>query len=175
MRWSWRAGCPVPLSNLRYLTLAYVGFDGRTHSGELVVHRDAVADVTAALRALYEADFPIRQMRLVDDYRGNDRVSMAADNSSAFNCRPSTGSPNTWSQHSYGRAIDLNPVENPYLSGRGGVQPAAGAPFVDRRRARPGMILPGGRIIRSFAAVGWSWGGGWRGTKDLQHFSANGK
>jgi hypothetical protein len=171
---SWRPGCPVPPSDLRRLRLAHWGFDGERHVGTLVVHRDAVAPVTAAFRRLYRARFPVRRMRSVDAYRGSDDASMAADNTSAFNCRPAvTTGPRRWSQHSYGLAIDVNPVENPYLLG-GRVLPPAGERYLERRRVRPGMAVAGGVLVRAFASVGWSWGGDW-GTPDYQHFSSNGR
>ncbi len=174
MRWSWRPGCPVPLEALRHVTASYVGFDGKTHRGHLVVHRAVASDVVAVLRRLYVARFPIHRMESVDEYRGDDGRSMAADNSSGFNCREVTGSPGVWSQHSYGRALDINPVENPYLSGES-VQPAAGAHYVDRAAAKRGMIRHGGVVVRAFASVGWEWGGAWAESKDYQHFSENGR
>lgn len=173
MATSWRPGCPVPLSDLRYLRLDHWGFDGREHQGELVVHADHANDVVAVFEELFRARFPIRRMRLVDDYGGDDDASMAANNSSAFNCRRAQGS-SSWSEHAFGRAIDLNPVENPYVRGTT-VLPPAGEPFVDRTRDEPGMVHPGGPVTRAFAAVGWEWGGDWRTLKDWQHFSATGR
>ena len=110
MRYSWRAGCPVPRSDLRYLRMTYFGFDGLAHRGELVVHRTAAPKIISVFRRAYNARFPIYRMRLVDDYRGSDDASMAANNTSAFNCRRVTGG-SSLSQHSYGTAIDLNPVQ----------------------------------------------------------------
>ena len=170
---SWHAGCPVPISDLRLVRLTYWGFDDRSHAGSLVVHRDAVRPVVRALRALYEARFPIRRMVLVDRYGASDDRSMAADNTSAFNCRRVEGS-SSWSEHAYGRAIDVNPLENPYISRRG-VLPPAGRAFLDRSSRRRGMIHPGGAVVRAFARVGWSWGGAWTSPRDYQHFSAKGR
>ncbi len=115
MAWSWREGCPVPLADLRLLTVDHWGFDGREHTGELVIHEWEAGDVIVAMRRLYDARFPIRRMLLVDAYGGDDDRSMAANNTSAFNCREVTGQPGAWSEHSYGRAIDINPVQNPYV------------------------------------------------------------
>ena len=109
----------------------------------------------------------------VERYGGDDHRSMAADNTSAFNCRFVAGT-SRWSQHAYGRAIDLNPLENPYVDGSH-VSPAAGMPFADRTRPRPGMVLAGGAVVRLFAAHGWGWGGSWSGARDYQHFSATGE
>jgi hypothetical protein len=113
-------------------------------------------------------------MRLVDAYGAEDHRSMAADNTSAFNCRFVAGSDGVWSEHAYGRALDLNPLENPYVTESGYVSPPAGAPFADRSRHRRGMVHHGGPVVASFARVGWEWGGNWPWPKDYQHFSASG-
>lgn len=169
MRSSWRPGCPVPLAGLRYVTLTYQGFDGRAHTGELVVRRDLARAVVSAFRRLYAQRFPIRRMRLVDDYRGNDNASMNANNTSAFNCRAVTGG-SAWSQHSYGGAIDINPVQNPYVTGSN-VAPTQGASYVDRTPLRRGMFTPAARS--AFTDLGWGWGGRWRSLKDYMHVSWN--
>lgn len=168
---SWRPGCPVPRRDLRYVTVTHVRFDGSARQGELVVHKAVAEDVTGVFARLYAAKFPIRKMRLVDDYGGSDAASMAADNTSGFNCRRVTGS-TRWSEHSYGRAIDINPVRNPYVY-RGTVEPPAGERFVDRSPLRKGMVTAG--VRKAFAAIGWSWGGAWTTRKDYQHFSATGR
>ena len=170
---SWRPGCPVGPAELRLVRLAYWDFSGRRRIGELIVHRDAAADVVAVFRRLYRARFPIRRMVRVDAYRGSDPASMAADNTSAFNCRfAQAAGPKRWSEHAYGRAIDVNPVENPYVEGAR-VSPPSGRAFANRSRSRPGMAVAGGVLVRAFAARGWSWGGRWSGVKDYQHFSAS--
>jgi hypothetical protein len=171
---SWRPGCPVGPAELRRLRLSYWAFDRRAHIGTLVVHADVAGDVRRVFAHLYSARFPIRRMRVVDMYRGSDRRSMAADNTSAFNCRyASAPGSRRWSAHAYGKAIDVNPVENPYISG-GRVSPPAGAAFRHRSRVRPGMAVPSGVLVRAFDSVGWSWGGRWSGTPDYQHFSVTG-
>jgi D-alanyl-D-alanine carboxypeptidase len=170
---SWRPGCPVPLSDLRLLTLTYRGFDGRAHTGKLVANRDAATTFVTVFRRLYAAGFPIRRMRPVDAYGGDDYRSIEADNTSAFNCRAATGSSH-WSQHAYGRAIDVNPIENPYVSGGTTSHPASRL-YLDRSRHRPGMAYEGGVLVDSFRAAGWGWGGSWTGIKDYQHFSSNGR
>jgi hypothetical protein len=174
MRWSWRPGCPVPLEDLRLLSVTYWGFDRAVHEGELVVNEDAVAAVLRVMRALFEARFPIARMRLVDAYHGVDDRSTASDNTSAFNCRIVAGHPGVWSQHAYGRAIDINPLENPEVLSDGTVVPPAGVAYVDRSKRAKGMILPGGVVVRAFADVGWGWGANWASFKDYQHFSATG-
>lgn len=169
---AWSPRCPVSLDDLRLLTLSYWGFDGRDHVGRLVVNRDAVAAVASAMGHLYRARFPIRRMVTVEAYGANDERSMRADNTSAFNGRFVMGS-TVWSQHAYGRAIDVDPLENPEID-RGLVYPSNAARYVDRTLGLPGMIAPGGLVVRAFAAVGWGWGGAWRSPKDYQHFSATG-
>src|ERR671915_525343 len=173
LRHSYRGGCPVGPAELRTVRLTYWGFDGRTHTGKLVVHRRVTADVVAVFRKLYAARFPIRRMVPVSAYRGSDDASMAADNTSAFNCR-FVGGTTRWSMHAYGEAIDINPVENPYVQGAR-VSPPAGRRYLDRSRRRPGMVVEGDAVVRAFAAVGWRWGGRWTGSKDYQHFSTTGR
>jgi len=171
---SWHRGCPVGFSGLRLLRVSHWGFDGEARRGRLVVHRDHAAAMLTVLRKLYELRYPIRQMRLVDAYGGDDRRSMAADNTSAFNCRTVAGSPGVWSEHAYGRAIDVNPIENPYVTDSGYVSPPQGASYTDRSRRAEGLIHDGGAVVRAFAAAGWEWGGDWAWPKDYQHFSATG-
>lgn len=174
MKYSWRRGCPVPLKNLRLITMSYVGFDREAHLGEMVVHKSVAGDVVKVFRRLYRAKYPIRRMRLVDAYKGSDDKSMAADNTSAFNCRKVTGG-SEWSQHSYGWAIDINPVENPYVSRSGKVLPPAGRKYADRRSRARGVIHRGDVVWRAFRSIGWGWGGSWRSIKDYQHFSLTGR
>jgi hypothetical protein len=170
---SWREGCPVPLGALRLVRVTYLGFDGEAHRGRLVVHRRWAGDVLWVFERLYDRAFPIRRIRLVDRYGADDRESMRHDNTSAFNCRYVAGT-TTWSQHAYGRAIDVNPVENPYVVGSR-VSPLRGRRFLDRTDVRPGMIVERGVAWRAFRKIGWEWGGSWSSAKDYQHFSANGR
>lgn len=169
---SWHEGCPVPLDNLRMVQVTYWGFDEGAHRGRLVVHRGWADEILEVFRRLYERRFPIRRIRLVDRYDADDRASMGHDNTSAFNCRYISGT-TTWSQHAYGRAIDINPVENPYVVGSS-VSPHKGRRFVDRDPVRPGMIEKHDVVWRAFHRIGWEWGGTWASSKDYQHFSANG-
>ena len=175
LRYSWHRGCPVGPSQLRRVRLRYVGFDGRTHFGQLVVNARVTSEAITVFGALYRARFPIRRMRPIDAYHGSDVRSMAADNTSAFNCRYAvTSGAKQWSMHAYGEAIDVNTVENPYiLDGR--VRPAKAKAYADRSKVRPGMAVEGGVLVRAFTRVGWGWGGRWTGSPDYQHFSANGR
>ena len=171
---SWRPGCPVAPADLRKLELSYWGFDGQPHTGALVVAATEADAVINVFRRLYERQFPIRRMEPIDVYGGSDEAAIAADNTSGFNCRRAVASgPPQWSAHAFGKAIDVNPIENPYIL-EGTVLPPAGAPFVDRSNVRPGMAVRGGELVADFAAAGWSWGGGWA-NPDYQHFSATGR
>jgi D-alanyl-D-alanine carboxypeptidase-like protein len=173
LRHSYRAGCPVGPAELRTVRLTYWGFDGRRHAGRLVVHRRVTSDVVRVFRRLYETRFPIRRVVPVSRYRGSDDASMAADNTSAFNCRFVSGT-SRWSTHAYGLAIDVNPVENPYVFS-GTARPPAGRRYLARAPYRPGMAVEGGVLVRAFESVGWKWGGRWRGSPDYQHFSTTGR
>jgi hypothetical protein len=158
---------------LRGLRLSHWGYDGRAHIGTIIVHRAVAAEVIGIFERLYRARFPIARMEPVDRYRGRDDDSMAADNTSGFNCRRAVSNgPSGWSAHAYGRAIDVNPVENPYLL-NGRVLPPAGRAYLDRSRYRAGMAVPGGPLVSAFAAAGWTWGGRWS-SPDYQHFSQTG-
>jgi D-alanyl-D-alanine carboxypeptidase len=171
LRYSYRPGCPVAPSELRRLDVAYWSFDGKRRIGSIVVRGTAARGVLSVFRRLYVARFPIRRLRTVEAYKGSDDASMAADNTSGFNCRFVDGT-RRWSQHAYGLAIDLNPVENPFVRGRH-VSPPAGRRFLDRSRRQRGMVVEGDVVVRAFAAIGWRWGGRWS-TPDYQHFSATG-
>jgi hypothetical protein len=171
---SYRPGCPVEPVDLRMLYITYWGFDAAPHLGAIVVHASVADDVITVFSKLYDARFPIRRMLPVDEYEGSDPASMDADNTSGFNCRAAVapGAPH-WSAHAYGTAIDVNPVENPYVFG-GDPQPDAGAAFLDRADVRPGMAVAGGDLVDAFESVGWEWGGRWADSPDYQHFSKTG-
>jgi hypothetical protein len=169
---SWHPGCPVALSSLRVLRLSYWGLDRAARQGELIANASAAATVTQAFRLLFAARFPIRQMRVVDDFGGDDERSMLADNTSAFNCRLVPGT-SVWAQHAYGLAVDINPFENPEIED-GKADPQAAAAWADRSRSSPAMIREGDAAWDAFRAIGWTWGGDWRSPKDYMHFSANG-
>ena len=171
---SWHRGCPVAPAQLRRLRVAYWGFDLHAHTGTLIVSARAVGPLVRVFSRLYAARFPLRRMLPVDAYGGSDERSLEADNSAAFNCRYAVASgPRRWSVHAYGLAIDVNPVENPYIVG-GRVHPRAGRAYLERSRVRPGMAVRGGVLVRAFASVSWPWGGRWSGSPDYQHFSATG-
>jgi poly-gamma-glutamate synthesis protein (capsule biosynthesis protein) len=170
---SWHAGCPVSLDDLRLLQLPYRDLSNQTQRGQLVVRADQAQAVANVFVQLFTIGFPIERMQLVDAYGGSDDASMAADNTSAFNCRPVQGT-TTWSQHAYGLAVDINPRLNPWLHA-GRIDPPNGAAYADRSLQLPGMIHDGDAVVMAFAAIGWPWGGNDRTTKDYQHFSLTGK
>jgi hypothetical protein len=170
---SYHAGCPVGPAALRMLHMSYWGFDHRPHVGTMVVNASVAPSVVAVFSKLFRAHFPVRRIVTVDAYGSDDHASMAADNTSGFNCRPVADSnPPRWSAHAYGLAIDINTVENPYVSGTL-VSPPAGNAYLDRGNVRPGMAAPGAVLNNAFATAGWFWGGRWA-SPDYQHFSKNG-
>ncbi|GAA3149523.1 hypothetical protein JOF29_006789 [Kribbella aluminosa] len=166
---TYRAGCPVKPSALRLLQLSYWGFDGRVHRGELILRDAAVAKMITVWTSTFAAKFPIRQMRRVDAFGGNDVRSMAADNTSAFNCRRVTGDPYSLSPHSYGWAIDINTVENPYLAANGVWYPSNGLAYRNRAVVRPGMLFANSVATKALIGQGYFWGAGWA-KPDYQHF-----
>jgi D-alanyl-D-alanine carboxypeptidase len=171
---SWRPGCPVPLRDLRLVMARHWGFDGRPRTGRLVVHRDVATRMLGVLRRLYVDRFPIRRMWLVDAYQADDFRSIEADNTSAFNCRFVDGT-KRWSEHAYGRAIDVNPIENPYVSSAGTTSHPASVRFLRRSPYRQGMAVEGEALVRAFDRAGFGWGGRWSGATDYHHSSAGGR
>ena len=170
---SWRAGCPVGPGDLVAVEFSHWDDDGAVRAGVLVVHRTVARDIAFVVRTMYGTAFPLTSARPVDDFGGDDDRSMAADNSSAFNCRTVAGT-TSWSRHAYGTAVDLNPVRNPYVRGDQ-VEPPAGAAWLDRSDVRPGMLVEGGSVVAAFDAIGWGWGGRWTSAQDHQHFSSDGR
>ena len=167
---SWRPGCPVEPGRLRRVYVEHVGFDGQTHLGELIVHEDLVPEVIAIFEKLYQLGYPVEKIRTVDHYpAADDELSMEDNNTSAFNCR---GIPGTtrWSQHAYGRAIDLNPLLNPCIFASGELQPHNAAAYLDRSRTEPGLLHGADPAVHAFTDRGWRWGGDWLGPIDYQHF-----
>jgi D-alanyl-D-alanine carboxypeptidase len=167
---SWHPGCPLDPRHLRRVEVNYIGFDGKTHRGDLIVHEDLAAEVVAIFEQLLQLRYPIEKIRPVDNYpAADDELSMEDNNTSAFNCRhiPGTGH---WSQHAFGRAIDLNPLLNPYIDRTGAFQPKNAAPYLDRNRTDPGVLHAGDAAVRIFTDRGWRWGGDWRTPIDYQHF-----
>ena len=163
---------PVKLDDLRYVHILYVDFDGEEHEGALLVHKKVAKDVIEIFEALYDAQYPLRSVKLLDDFGKpfDDGPSMSADNTSAYCCRKVTGK-SYFSRHSYGTAIDVNPVENPYVKPGGSFSPKESEPYLDRTNLRPGMITEDDLCYKLFTQHGWKWGGHFKGEPDYQHFS----
>ncbi len=171
---TWQPGCPVPLADLRYVTVSFRGFDGAAHTGELVVAAGEASDVVGVFRALFRASYPIEEMRLPTTADLEAPPTGDGNNTAGMVCRPTTGSTTTLSAHAYGLAIDLNPFVNPYQRG-GLVLPELASSYLDRSWRRPGMHRTGSVAVREFARIGWSWGGDFQSLEDYHHFSATGR
>lgn len=165
---SYRDGCPVSPEELRYVRVLHRGFDGETHIGELVCNKSIAEDVVSIFRQLYEADYPIEKMLLVDEYGGDDELSMEDNNTSCFNYRPVSGT-STLSRHAYGLALDINPLYNPYITSHG-FEPANAGDYVDRSKDTPYQITSEDACYRLMDERGFAWGGWWHNVKDYQHF-----
>ena len=171
---SYHKGCPIALNDLRMVKIHYLGFDEQEHIGELIVHESVAKEVAQIFQELYAIGYPINKMEPIRVYGGSDWRSIEADNSSAFNCRNATGSKH-FSQHAYGLAIDINPIENPYIFKSGKSSHKASTPYLDRTKV---FLDPQGRAllkstsetVRIFKKYDWKWGGDFTKEKDYQHF-----
>lgn len=171
-RSTWGPGCPVTLEDLRYVTVSFVGFDGRPHTGELLVNKAAAPAMVRVFRKLYAARFPIERMVVTTAEERDAPPTGDGNTTGSFNCRSAAGTTH-WSQHAYGLAVDVNPFMNPYVKG-GITLPELAGTYRDRADVRPGMITRGSPAARAFAAEGWVWGGSWKSLKDYMHFSRSG-
>ena len=177
---TWHPGCPVALDGLRLLHFNYWGFGGNVLRGPMVVNASAAEDVLWVFHRLYDARFPIKRVSLSTPFHPkafaqHRRIDSNRSVTASFNCRPvvtALGPSDSFSQHAYGLAIDLNPLQNPYVTSDGFVRNRAAEPYTDRSGHLEGMIHEGDVVVRSFAAIGWSWGGNWSGDKDYMHFSS---
>jgi hypothetical protein len=172
-RSSWVEECPVTVDELRYLTVTHHGFDGEAHTGEIIVNVAWAEEVAEVFGKLYEARFPIEQMRVTRLDEVDDHPTGDFNETGSFVCRPAVGSEN-WSYHAYGLAIDVNPFHNPYFRDDL-VIPELASAYVDRSHERPGMIYEDDVVTEAFADIGWSWGGNWNTLKDWMHFSSSGR
>jgi hypothetical protein len=170
---AWKKGCPIALSDIRSLHLLYLREDGSVQKGELIVAEKAAEDLKRVFARLYQQRFPIHKMQSVENYDGDDDRSMADNNTSVLNCRNVKGT-SKWSEHSYGLAIDINPLWNPYVR-KNNVEPPEGKQFLDRTLTISGLIRSTDPIVGFFTDIGWKWGGTWTRSKDYQHFSARGR
>ena len=163
--------CPIKIDDLRYVAIQHFDFDGEEHSGELIVHKQVAGDVLDIFYRLYLARYPLTSVKLLDDYNEpfSDGTSMEENNTSAFCCRYVTGT-HRFSRHSYGAAIDVNPMYNPYIRPDGSFAPESSAPYLDRSPRLPGMIDENDLCYKLFTQHGWKWGGHFTGETDYQHF-----
>jgi len=167
---TWRPGCPVPLEKLRRVQVPYNAPEGPTQSGDLIVHQDVAKDVAKIFKKLHELGFVIENISPALTQHGKDDALMRSNITSAFNCRRITGGKG-FSRHSYGKAIDINPLWNPYIKGKT-VLPKEAPTFAKPPRSlnQPGLIHSGSPIVKLFRKYGWQWGGAWKRVKDFQHF-----
>ena len=161
-------GAPVSYADLRVLTLSHYGFDGKLHIGEMVCNKAIADDLLEIFADLFEMQYQIKSIRPVTDFGGSDLESMEADNTSCFNCRKVDGM-SRWSAHAYGMAVDINPLENPWVRGSR-VKPQSAAQYADRSRDFPHKLTTEDPAVRLFRSKGFTWGGSWRSVKDWQHF-----
>ena len=162
----------MPYEDLRYLNILYVDFHRETQVGEIICNQAIAQDLVEIFYELYLAGYPLESVRLVDEYGGDDTLSMEHNNTSCFNFRVVDGT-SSLSRHAYGLAIDINPLYNPYVTWPGGkqrVSPAAATPFADRSLDFPNKIDEDDLCYQLFAERGFTWGGHWRTMKDYQHF-----
>jgi hypothetical protein len=172
-RSTWTPDCPVAHEDLRLLTLSFWGFDERPHTGELIVHATWAEEVVGIFGRLFDARYPIEEMRIVAAAELEGTPTGDGNVTSGFVCRPARGS-SSWSQHALGLAIDVNPFLNPYQRGERILPELAGA-YLDRAHDRPGMLHEGSVAVEAFDAIGWGWGGRWTSLTDWMHFSADGR
>lgn len=169
---TWEPDCPVAIEELRTLTVPYVTFDGGHAEGELIVHHEVADELLGLFAALYADRFPIARIEPIEHVGGDDDAAMAANLTTAFNCRRVTGG-SRWSEHAYGWAVDINPIQNPYQRGDT-VLPPEGEPYLDRDDVRPGMLTRPGPIDH-VDRMGWGWGGDWSSLLDHMHISLTGR
>ena len=170
---SYKPNCTIPRSELRYLRVLHYTLDGKIRLGEIVCHKDIARDLTDIFRQLFDAHYPIENIRLVDDYDADDERAMNANNTSCFNFRYVAGS-KVLSNHSRGKAIDINPLYNPYVKRRTNgttiINPKKGAPYADRSKHFNYKIDRNDLAYQLFTKHGFTWGGSWKSLKDYQHF-----
>lgn len=161
-------GSPVRFGDLRVLTLSHYGFDGKPHLGQMVCNKAVADDLLEIFERLFDLRYQIRSIRPVSDFGGSDTASMEADNTSCFNCRRVDGM-SRWSSHAMGMAVDINPLENPWVRGSR-VKPQSALQYADRTRDFPHKLTTEDPAVRLFRSKGFVWGGSWRSVKDWQHF-----
>ena len=162
----------ISYEELSYVHVLHYDFEGQIQEGELICNQAVAQDLVEIFYELYESQYPIEKIRLIDEYSADDEASMADNNTSCFNYRTVPGSTKR-SNHSYGFAIDINPLYNPYVrtkDGRELVSPDNALPYADRSADFPHKIDRNDLCYRIFIEHGFTWGGSWNSSKDYQHF-----
>jgi hypothetical protein len=171
-RSTWTEECPVTLDELAYVTVSHMGFDGRFHTGEIIVNASVAEDIVGVFEQLHASRFPIEQMRVITQEDLDEPPTGDGNETTSFVCRPAVGS-NNWSQHAFGLAVDVNPFHNPYIKGEL-LLPELATLYLDRNLGFDGMVVDGDVVVQAFADIGWAWGGNWNSLKDWMHFSQSG-
>jgi len=169
MNYTWHPGCPISPDDLVQVKINYWGFDQNAHTGILIINQSVAENVVEIFKILYQDKFPIEKIQPLENYQGDEAKAMADNDTFGFHCRPMTSNPALFSIHSYGLAIDINPLINPYVD-KNMILPPEGKKYLDRNLNIPGMILKNGIVYNAFEKYGWTWGGDWKYIKDYQHF-----
>ena len=169
---SYPKDCEIPLDNLRYCVMLYVDFEGETKTGEMICNKDIADDIMEIFYELYDNNYQIESIKLIDDFDADDETSMEANNTSCFNYRP-IGNGTKLSKHAQGLAVDINPLYNPqikYKNGSMSIAPSTSEKYADRTVVFPYKIDENDLAYKLFTSHGFSWGGNWNSSKDYQHF-----
>lgn len=160
---------------LRYLRIPYINFHQETKLGEMICNYRIAPDLLAIFHVLYEQQYPIERIQLVDDFQADDDLCCMSNNTSCFNYRTIAGT-DTLSRHAFGLAVDINPFYNPYVTyiRNNGISirisPPGSEEYADRTKDFPHKLGPGDLCYEQFISHGFSWGGNWTHCKDYQHF-----
>lgn len=168
---SWHEGCPIGLDDLAYLKVSYWGFDNKSHMGEIIIHKSLASETLTIFKELFQIKYPIQEMKLYDDYGVINNIGQFGKHNDTvgFYCRPPANGSSKFSEHAYGIAIDINPLNNPYVKGNI-FWPFESKNFIDRSKNQKNMIQVDSKIFRIFTQHGWEWGGLWKNEKDYMHF-----
>ena len=159
--------------DLNLVEVTYFDFNGETKTGELIVHVEHSQAILTVFETLFDSEYAVESIIPIGDLPEDAEDQAGYNNTSAFNCRVVEGT-SRWSQHAFGLAVDLNPLQNPFVSSRE-IWPEGSEMYVDRSLDEPAMIKEGDAVTTAFDSIGWHWGGRWRSLKDYQHFSSTGR
>ena len=171
---SYHKNCPVPINDLRIVNIKYLDFNKTVSYGDLIVHKDVAFEVSEIFEELFKINYPIQQIIPIEKYNGDDFESIEANNTSAFNCRKAEAS-KKYSKHSFGKAIDINPIQNPYVYKDGTSSHKESKEFITREFSDDtaqsrAVLLANSKAVLIFKKYDWKWGGDWKNIKDYQHF-----